>query len=865
LTPDTAAIRAMTPARAAAATPEAVLEETGSSLRGLSEREADERLAKLGPNALAVESRSLRAIVLEQVKNGINILLAGAGVLTIATGDLVDGAIILGLIALNVGLSIVQEYRAERALAALRDLLPLHCRAVRDGTEIDSPASRLVPGDLVFVRSGDLIPADMRLLEADGLAVNQATLTGESVPQAKSVAPVASSSPIDWTDVVFAGTTVVEGEGKGVVIATGSKTQFGETASLVKGAHAAGDFQVNLTHFAGFLLRFGLLLAAAVFISNALLGRGVLVSLTLALALALGIVPEALPAVTATTLALGAGVLAKKKVLVRRLAAVEDLSVIDTLCSDKTGTITENRTQVVETWSLIPIGAVLESALLCSSYPRKAVSVIDDAVIEAAHDLDLRSLASLPRRITMPFSPETKRMCVIVDGVDGRRLICKGAAAIVLEDCSRVRTATGDRALDSDQRTLVDGEMARLQAAGGRVIAVATKAEDGSDDRPGLEPSDLTLLGLMALSDPPRPGAAAALARAAELGVEVKIVTGDAKPRAGAIARQIGIDVPDSAIVSASELRGRDVAAVALAGRIFAEVVPADKFHLVQALQSAGRHVAVTGDGVNDAPALQTADVGIALACGTDATKGAADLVLLEDNLAVIIDGIEEGRRTFTNINRYLLYTMVSNFANVIIVAVASLVLNYLPLLPDQVLLLNVLADLPMLAIVTDVVALDDLATPRHWDVRRLVELSVFLGLINALFAFGLLRVLSGSSPEVVHAAWFLFLGSTALLILFGVRTSGWFWSRPWPSVPVLVAVGAAFLVTVGLVNIPEARALLHFGTLSLSEQVGIEAVSVGYLVVANALKLAFIRTQPVRGTHQGSRARGAGSKRAAL
>jgi P-type Mg2+ transporter len=813
-------------------------------------------LAAIGPNALAQDSRSLRAIVLEQVRNGINLLLAGAGALTIVTGDLVDGAIILGLIALNVGLSIVQEYRAERALEALRALLPIHCRVVRDGSEIDLLATLLVPGDIVFIRSGDLVPADLRIVESDGLEVNQATLTGESVPQAKSVGAVDGASAVDWTDIAFAGTTVVGGQGKGVVIATGARTQFGETASLVKGTHAAGDFQVNLSHFAAFLLRFGLLLAAGVFVSNALLGRGVLVSLTLALALALGIVPEALPAVTATTLALGAAALARKKVLVRRLAAVEDLSVIDTLCIDKTGTITENRTQLVEVWALVTRDELLAASLLCSSYPRKGASVIDDAVIEASQGLDLNALAALPRRVLMPFSADTKRMCVVVDRKGGPELVCKGAAAVVVDRCTRIRTPAGDSPLDEGRRQVVAGELARLQATGGRVIAVADRLlPDVASGSPRPDPDlDLTLLGLLALSDPPRPGAGAALSRAAELGIEVKIVTGDARQRAGALARQIGIDVPDDQIIAAAELAGPGVGRVASRGRIFAEVVPADKFHLVQVLQGLGRHVAVTGDGVNDAPALQTADVGIALASGTDATKGAADLVLLEDDLGVIVDGVEEGRRTFTNINRYLLYTMVSNFANVIIVAVASLVLNYLPLLPDQVLLLNVLADLPMLAIVTDVVASGDLATPRHWDVRRLIELSVFLGLANALFAFGLLRLLTDRSPEIVHAAWFLFLGSTALFILFAVRTPGWFWSRPWPSLPVLAAVAAAFVVTVALVNIPEARTLLRFGQLSLTEQLSIEAYSVAYLVVADVLQRAFIRTQPAHRSSPGRR-----------
>ncbi|HKW70246.1 MAG TPA: HAD-IC family P-type ATPase, partial [Candidatus Dormibacteraeota bacterium] len=251
---------------------------------------------------------------------------------------------------------------------------------------------------------------------------------------------------------------------------------------------------------------------------------------------------------------------------------------------------------------------------------------------------------------------------------------------------------------------------------------------------------------------------------------------------------------------------------------------------------------AVTGDGINDAPALQAADVGIALASGTDATKGAADLVLLEDNLQVIVDGIREGRRTFTNINRYLLYTMVGNFANVVIVAFASVVLPYLPLLPDQLLLLNLLSDLPMLALATDLVALDDIATPRRWDVRRLVELSIFLGVLNAIMAFGLLRFFNGRSEEVVHAVWFLFLGTTGLFILFAVRGKEWFFSRPWPSTQVLLAIGAAFVVTIAFVNVPAIRSLLHFGTLSVLDQVEIIAYSIGYVVIADLVKREFNR-----------------------
>ena len=834
-------------AAAASSPPGDVLQATASTVKGLSSADAHARLARMGPNSVGTETRSLKAIVVEQVKNGINLLLAGAGALTIATGDLVDGAIILGLIALNVTLSIVQEYRAEKALEALRAMLPMRCRVVRDGEEVVLPASDLVPGDIVNIRSGDLIPADIRVLASDGLEINQATLTGESVPQSKSPTPVNGASPTDWTDIVFAGTVVVGGEATGVVIATGSRTQFGETASLVKGSRAASDFQVNLSHFGSFLLRFGILLAAAVFISNALLGRGVLVSLTLALALALGVVPEALPAVTATTLALGAAALARKKVLVRRLASVEDMSVIDTLCIDKTGTITENQTRVVDRWTLVPSEALLEAGALCSSYPQTGVNVIDDAVVAACEGLDLGRLNQLPRRTVVRFSPDTKRMCVAVDRPEGTQLICKGAAAVVLARCNEVQTPDGGKPFDSKVRASVEAELDRMQAAGGRVLAVATMTLPANVESSGDQGSDttFTLVGLLSLSDPPRAGAADALAQAGKLGIEVKIVTGDARPRATALAQQIGIEASDDEIVAASELSGPNKESAAQRGRIFAEVVPADKYHLVRILQHLGHHVAATGDGVNDAPALQTSDVGIALATGTDATKGAADLVLLDDNLQVIVDGIQQGRSTFTNINRYLLYTMVSNFANVIIVAIASFFLKFLPLEPDQVLLLNLVADLPMLAIVTDRVALEDLATPRRWDVRRIIELSIYLGIINAVFAFGLLNFVGNRSPEEVQTAWFLFLGSTALFILFAVRTRGWFWSRPWPSATVLLALAAAFAVTIALPNIPVTRALLHFGSLGLVEQAGIEAYSLAYLAVASFVRVAYSRLQP--------------------
>ncbi|HYM51790.1 MAG TPA: cation-transporting P-type ATPase [Candidatus Limnocylindrales bacterium] len=816
----------------------------GTSLEGLTSEEAARRRERYGPNAISLESRSIGAIVRGQI-SGINILLGLAGVLTLATGDVIDGVIILVLIVVNVGLSIFQEYRAERALGALRALLPFRTRVWRDGAPTVLPSTELVPGDLIALETGDLVPADCRVLEADALMVNQATLTGESEPAAKDPAPVAATHPSEWTSLLLAGTMVVEGRGRAVVIATGASTFFGQTAALVHGGRAPGDFQANLARFGGFLLRFGVVLSAIVLVANVLLGRGVVVSITLALALVLGMVPEALPAVTATALALGAASLARKQVLVRRLAAIEDLSAVDILCSDKTGTITENRTAVAEIWTRIDPGEVLQAALLTTPYPQPGGSIVDQALLDAAKErgLPLDALAGLHRTTVVPFTSQAKRTSVLVVRNGDRELISKGMASVILQRCTRMRTPEGDVDLAPLQAE-AEAAVARCQRAGARVLAVASRPVASGEAAPVDD--RLVLLGILAFSDPARPGAAAALKRAEALGVTVKIVTGDAVPRAAALAEQIGIPLAPDAVVSADQLRGSDIHTVAERARIFAEVVPEDKYRLVKALQANGHHVAVTGDGVNDAPALNTADVGIAVASGSDAAKGAADLILLRDDLGVIIDGLQEGRRIFTSITRYLLYTMVSNFANVLIVAVASLFLSYLPLLPDQVLLLNILADVPMLAIVTDRVAWEDLATPRRWSIRSILELSLYLGVVNALFTFGLLKLVAAHSPTVARTEWFLFLGSTALIILFVVRSPGWFWEGPKPSWTLLLALGACFALTIALINLPVTRDLLGFAPLSWQTQLVIEAYGLAYLVLADVIMRAYHRVVPL-------------------
>lgn len=836
--------------RVALATVPECLELLGTSPEGLTPEEATRRLREIGPNIVPSEERSTFVILREQFQNGLTLMLFAAGLLTLVLGDFVDGAIILALLLVNTSLGFFQEYRSERAQADLRRMIEICARPFRNGEEAEIPARDLVPGDIVLIRAGDLVPADMRLIEGEGLRVNQAALTGESLWQEKNPSPLPSPAPslAATTNLLFSGTSVVAGAGKAVVVATGQRTAFGRTASLLQNIRGVSDFQRNLTRFGGFLLRFGLLLTALAFVTNALLGRNLITSLTLALTLALGLVPEALPAVTITALSLGAAALARKKVVIRRLAAVEDFSAVDVLCTDKTGTITQNRVVVTGLRSEVDEAELLRAAVLCSSFPERGQHPVDDAIIDAAQrrGLDLSSLVALRRPFTIPFTSDRKRMSVLVVETaerGGCELITKGAAAVVLQRCDQIQR--GREYVDLAPEREMMAEWVRMAAeAGNSVLAVASRSVLPCQAPTDADEQGLALLGFILLADPLRPGVRDALRRAHNLGLEVKILTGDSCYTATALARALGLPTGRGQVVAGEKLRkAADLAELAERVSVFAEVVPEDKYRIVRALQARDHHVAVTGDGINDAPALKTADVGLAMQAGTDVAKDASDLILLENDLGVIVDGLREGRRIFVNLNRYLLYTMVSNFANVLIVAVASLLLDFLPLLPSQVLLLTILADLPMLAIATDRVSPQQVARPRRWDVRHyVVEPAIYLGVANALFAFGLLRFfLEAPAPEL-RTAWYLFLAVTAILVLFPVRSHMPFWKDAPPSWEVLAATGAALIASLLLAELPPSQAVFGFVLLPIAAQLAILGYSLLYLFVAEILLLAYHR-----------------------
>ena len=763
--------------------------------QGLSEEEAARRLRQFGPNTVEGREVTPWRLVRRQLESALTLLLIGAAVLSLFLGDVPDGTLILGLVLLNAALGFFQEYRATRALQELRRMIQVEARVRRNGTVRTVPARDVVPGDIVLVQAGDIVPADLRLTQAAALAVNEAPLTGESLPVPKVSAPQPDvpGPPTRLQNILFTGTTVVAGRGEGIAVATGARTYFGQTASLLRGLERPGPFQHDLNRFANILLAIGVAALIVIIATNALLGRGLFKSFLFGLALIVGIVPEALPAVTAITLSLGAADLARHNVIVKRLSALQDLSSVTVLCTDKTGTLTSGVMRVQEVWGAPEL---LAKAVLATTYPVRGEDSIYDAIIDQAlAEGVVRPGGPLPESLKrLPFDPDRKRASHVVRRDSHAEIIVLGAPTRVME-VSRDFRAVGSRA---------EAE-AKLRAMAGRALRVVAVAAGEVPVKPDYTPADeagLRFLGLIGMGDPVRPAAPEAIRQARRLDVEVKVLTGDNVLTAEAVAREVGLGQDGVRVMRGDALRSGVLSLQELcATQVFAELVPEDKLHIVRGLEEAGEAVAVTGDGVNDAPALRAATVGVAMASGTAVAKEAGDLVLLGNDLVSLVNGIGKGREILANVSKYLLYTMPGNLSILITMLVASVVLPFLPLLPGQVLLLAILTDLPMLAISTDTVDPEDLAQPERLDIPRLVTVASALGVLEALFSVGLVAALRGAPEPFLHTALVYELALTTFFLAPVVRSRRPLWRERGMSRPLLVALAVSTLLFVLLVS----------------------------------------------------------------
>jgi P-type Mg2+ transporter len=835
----------------------------GAGKDGLTSKEARSRLARFGPNEIEKADRKTPVrIFVSQFQNPLIYILIGATTIAAAMGDTTEALIILAILFVNAALGFMQEYRSEKALEELRRYVTLTAHAYRDGQAVELKVHDLVPGDVILLAIGDIIPADARIIEAHSLETNESVITGESEPVEKGAGAVSIDEPAphELSNTLFMGSVVTAGSAKAVVVATAKDTFLGKSARALGEEGEPTDFEKSIRSFGAMLVRVVIVMTTFVFVVNGVLGHGLLEALLFALAIAVGITPELLPVIITIGLSRGALLLAQKHVVVKRLQAIEDLGNVDVLCADKTGTLTENVVTLIR--YLNPQGEedgrILTYSLLCNSaiiqHGHVRGGTIDSAIwTYALSKSETGRTSGYEKCGEVPFDYTRKRMSVVAKGPEGRVLITKGAPETVFPACSMVLEKGSEISISTRLKKLVS--MAEgFGREGYRVIAVAYRKAALKKEYSVGDEEGLVFLGFLILMDPPKKDAMAALERFKKLGVAIYVLTGDGPLVTERVCRQVGVENRSGLI-----LQGKDVAhmgpqelrATVETHNIFARLNPEDKISIVQALRANGHIVGFIGDGVNDAPSLKAADVGISVNNGTDIAKEAADVVLMRKSLNVVANGIAEGRRTFANIIKYIDSTISANFGNMFTLTIASAFLPFIPLLPSQILLNNLLSDVPMLTVSTDSVDKDELRKPHRWDVGRISRFMVFFGLISS--AFDILTMVFvffvlGANAPLFRTVWFLESVLSEIFVVFSVRTA-----KPlYRSIPSLLLVWTSILAAAASVGVlyPPLGPFFEFAPLSaeiLALTLGIVALYVG---VVEAAKGVFIwnesRRKPV-------------------
>ncbi len=830
-----------------------VLNQLDSSEKGLSKKQVNERLARFGANEIS--KRKVRTglfVFLFQFKNPLVIILIGASIVAAFLGELTDATIIIVIVAINGLVGFFQEYRSEKALERLRKHITFTAKVIREGEKQYVDTKELVPGDLVLLGTGDVVPADARLLNVDELSIDESSLTGESYPVRKVSPEMSAESPSihEMKNVAFMGTYVKGGEGIGVVTATGKDTYLGKTALLLKKIKRESEFQKSMTRFGYTLIKVVLASVVLIFLINVLLVRDIISTILFSLALAIGMVPEALPIVVTVALSSGALMLAKKSVIVKRLVSVEDLGNVDVVCTDKTGTITENKLTLEKYMDINgkPENNLILYSLVCNSIRKKKDigNPIDTAIWNyAKQNFDIKALENYSIVKEMPFDSNRKKMSAVIRTSGKLLLISKGAPESILDISTHV--------WHNDEAGLLKDKEATKRlyeeygSKGYRVIAVAYKNVEEKENYTKDDEFGLTLLGYVMFIDPPKKTAKHAIKLSRKMGIEVKILTGDGPHVSKEIARQVGLKVKDDEVMLGPEvdkLTDDELQQKVNKIVIFSRTTPEHKYRVVRALRKNGRVTACLGDGVNDAPALKEADVGIAVDQGSDIAKDAADIVLLKKSLKVIIDGIREGRRTFSNIVKYVIYTVAGNFGDLYTIGAASAVLHFLPLQPSQLILANFLTDTPVIAVSTDNVEKEELVRPRRWDINHIFKFGGLLGLVSAVFDILLILLLISvfNVPDVLfRTALFVEIVLSEVFVLFMIRTDKFFLKSEPPSKKLIWASVIALLLTFALIYLP-ITSFFEFTVLPLHLLGVVILVVFGYIAATEMVKLAYFK-----------------------
>jgi Mg2+-importing ATPase len=794
-----------------------VLSRLGTRAEGLSQAEAEARLKQYGANEIARgKPQSALRRLLDNLKNPLVLLLSALSLLSYLTGDLRAAMVILFMVALGVVLRYFQEMRADHAAEKLKEMVSNTATLVRAGIEAEVPLGQLVPGDIIRLAAGDMVPADVRVLSAKDLFLNQSALTGEALPVERKADPAGADpdNPLDLPNICYLGSNVESGSATAVVIHTGDRTYFGSLATSIAGQRQPTSFDLGVNRFTWLMIRFIAVMVPAVFLINGLSRHNWLEAFLFAMAVAVGLTPEMLPMIVTVNLSKGALAMARKKVIVKRLNSIQNFGAMDVLCTDKTGTLTQGRI-VLEKYLDANGDAsdrVLEFGYLNSYHHTGLKNLMDEAIL-AHEDLEESTKAKEKyRKIDeIPFDFVRRRMSVIVEDKDGlNTLICKGAVEEVLDQCTRVEVKGEIIQVlpehDAMRRKLADD----LNGQGFRVIALAYKQMPGASDDPVYavkDESDLILLGFLAFLDPPKDTAIEALKRLHGLSVAVKILTGDNEIITAYICKEVGVPVEGMLLGPQIEAMSEAQLAEAVgATSVFARLAPAHKEHIIRALQSKEHVVGFMGDGINDAPALKKADVGISVDSAVDIAKESSDIILLENSLLILEQGVLEGRRVFGNITKYIKMAASSNFGNMFSVVGASAFLPFLPMLPIQVLANNLLYDFSQTPIPTDQVDQEWLTRPRKWEIGKILRFILVIGPISSIFDYATFYLMlhvfhCWNNPALFHTGWFVESLFTQTLVIHIIRTNRIPFFQSWASWPLiltsLIVVGGGAWLTV--------------------------------------------------------------------
>ena len=829
---------------------------------GLSTTEARLRLSKIGPNEPVSARRTSGLVqILFLFINPLAIILLVASAISAAVGEVINAIIIALMVLLSAALNFIQTYRSQRAVERIRKEVAPTATVLRDGNWSEIPRRELVPGDVIKLTAGDLVPADGWLFEVRDLHVQQAALTGESLPVEKEAVDLKAISPDTSDDhKVFLGTSVVSGTGTVLVTVTGKSTVFGDIATRLATKPPETEFERGTRQFGLLIMKTTILLVLFVLLVSVVLHHNFLESLLFAVALAVGLTPEFLPMITTVTLGQGAVHMARKKVIVKHLEAMQNFGSIDVLCSDKTGTLTSGEMALDQ--HLDPFGTPSERVFLLAylnslhetgvSNPldqaiksqaanrSRSANPLDDAVLQHDHP-DIHAYRKVDE---IPFDFERRRVSIVVEHSGERLLITKGAPESMMPVCSAYELNGQTQPLDANSRARCEATYRELCAKGFRMLAVAYSAVPRQDVYRAGDEKDLVLAGSLTFSDPPLESAKLALQDLSRDGIQVKILTGDNELVTQHICSQVGLDV--GRIILGDELeRMTDTALAHVVEQtsVFARVSPAQKNRIILALKRRSHVVGYLGDGINDAPSLHAADVGISVSSAVDVAKDAADFILLERSLNVLHEGIIEGRMAFGNVMKYLLMGTSSNFGNMFSMAIASLFLPFLPMLPTQILLNNFLYDLAQVTIPTDHVDRTFIHRPQRWNVKMIRDFMIYIGPISSIYDFltffALLKVFS-ASEQLFHTGWFVESLATQTLVIFIIRTAG----NPFRSRPSLALTSTTIAVVMAGIVIPftSLGKILGFTPLPLAFFLFLAGATGTYLLLVEIVKRKLMR-----------------------